>query len=62
MLVHDVPDKGQLDMARYPLVQFQYGGAVTEDGVLRTEAIPVKREEFRIDDPEGVVLAKRAQL
>lgn len=62
ILVHDVPDKGQLDMAQYPLVQFQYGGAVTEDGVLRTEAILVKREEFRIDDPEGIMLAKRAQL
>ncbi|SJL04598.1 uncharacterized protein ARMOST_07966 [Armillaria ostoyae] len=62
ILVHNVPDKGQPDMARYPLVWFQYGGAVTEDGVLRSEAILIKREEFRIDDPEGIMIAKRAQL
>ncbi len=49
-------------MARYPLVLFQYGRAMTEDRVLQTEAILVQREEFRIDDPEGVMIAKRAQL
>ncbi|PBK89495.1 hypothetical protein ARMGADRAFT_1047109 [Armillaria gallica] len=46
----------------YHCWEFQYGSAATEDGVLRTEAILVKREEFRINGSESVVLAKRAQL
>ncbi|KAK0200721.1 hypothetical protein DFS33DRAFT_1265675, partial [Desarmillaria ectypa] len=46
---------------RFPLVLFEYGtpGAMGES---QTEAVLITRDEFRVEDAEGKVLARRVQI
>ncbi len=46
---------------RFPLVLFEYSSPQLK-GDLQSEAVFVQREEFRMEDPEGQLLARRLQL
>ncbi len=51
------------DNARYPLVLFCYNiKGIKSEEESRVEAILIKRDEFRINDPEGKLLARRVQM
>ncbi|KAJ3833540.1 P-loop containing nucleoside triphosphate hydrolase protein [Lentinula raphanica] len=44
---------------RYPLVLFEYP---LQDGGYGSEAVLIKRDEFKVEDAEGKLLARRVQL
>ncbi|ESK92032.1 dna repair and recombination protein pif1 [Moniliophthora roreri MCA 2997] len=46
---------------KYPLVLFEYP-AQDDSGRTLTEAVLIKRDEFRVEDAEGKVLARRIQV
>ncbi|KAK0477009.1 hypothetical protein IW261DRAFT_300621 [Armillaria novae-zelandiae] len=46
---------------RFPLVLFEYGTPGTM-GETQTEAVLITRDEFRVEDAEGNVLARRVQI
>ncbi len=49
------------DEERYPLVLFEYSSPRLKGEVV-VEAVLISREEFRIEDPEGKLIARRVQL
>ncbi|SJL06236.1 uncharacterized protein ARMOST_09572 [Armillaria ostoyae] len=51
----------QKDLDRYPLVLFEYSNPRKGANTI-VEAVLIHREEFRIEDPEGKLLARRVQL
>ena len=50
-----------LDTEKYPLVLFEYSSQ-DDSGRNLTEAVLIKRDEFRVEDAEGKLLARRVQL
>lgn len=53
--------KTERNNERFPLVLFEYASPEAM-GEMQTEAVLITRDEFRVEDAEGKVLARRVQI